>query len=370
MRRVLTEGGVIYELPESIVSAMYEAMGGDGIKVLDDQPLLEAITRKVRYPLYPEGRLVSIVDEDIEADDRMNPLGYFPFAEISANSDPGGGQYGPSDVDLIADVYEQLVRFVSMIFDTANLTGNAIWRIPIGAEISNDDITNAPGAIQREDIMSLRYGKREPGPELPNYIPAHVKFLVEQIKDLSGLSDIMLGKMPPKAQVSTETVTLGQEASGVRFRDSLAGLSRAMRTLGAQFLEIMARFYTSPVIVQVKNDAGVPEPTPMLGAYLTDPFMVEAKAGSRQPSGPSARLTTLLNLKGAGVPFDLDTVYELLEELGSIPSASGTMRRIETLMKDPSQRWKLLGMPQPGQPAQQAKKPGSRRSKKAGAAAG
>ncbi|HEY8311320.1 MAG TPA: hypothetical protein VIG47_12225, partial [Gemmatimonadaceae bacterium] len=253
LRRVLTEGGVIYELPESIVQAMYDAQGAGGIRILEDQPALEAITHRVKYPLYPQGRLVTIVDEDIEADDRMNPLGYFPFAEIKANSDPGGGQDGPSDVELIADVYEQLVRVVSMIFDAANLTGNSIWRIPIGAEISNDDITNAPGAIQREDIMSLRYGKREPGPELPNYIPAHVKFLVDQIKELSGLSDIMMGKMPPKAQVSTETVTLGQEASGVRFRDALASLSRCMRTLGEHFLEIMARFYTSPVIVQVKN---------------------------------------------------------------------------------------------------------------------
>jgi hypothetical protein len=132
----------------------------------------------------------------------------------------------------------------------------------------------------------------------------------------------------------------------------------------------MARFYTSPVIVQVKNSAGVPEPTPMLGAYLTDPFIVEAKAGSRQPSGPSARLNTILNLKGAGVPFTLQAIYSILEELGSIPSASGLMREVETLKRDPSQQWKLLGMPPPpGAPGQkqQSKKPGSRRSKKAGA---
>jgi hypothetical protein len=368
LRRILTEGGVIYELPESLVSAMYDAMDADGIKILEDQPALEAIKHTVTYPLYPQGRLFTVVDDDIEAEDLMNPLGYFPFAEIDANADPGGGQYGPSDVDLIADPYEHLVRMVSMVHDTANLTGNAIWRIPIGAEISNDDITNAPGAIQREDMMSLRYGKREPGPELPNYIMAHIKFLVEQIKELSGLSDIMLGKMPPKQQVSTETMTMGQEASGVRFRDALASLSRAMRILGEQFLELMARFYTSPVIVQIKNDAGVTEATPMLGAYLTDPFIVEAKAGSRQPSGPSARLNTLLNLKNAGVPVPLFTIFELLEELGAINSATGAMREVEKLKNDPTRKWQLLGLADPAQ--QQSKKPGSKKSKKQGGAAG
>jgi hypothetical protein len=104
----------------------------------------------------------------------------------------------------------------------------------------------------------------------------------------------------------------------------------------------------------------------MLGAYLTDPFVVEAKAGSRQPAGPSARLNTLMNLKNAGVPMPLETVYELLEELGAVNSATATMRQIDTLMKDPARRWQLLGVPSPGQ---QPKKPGSKRSKQQGAAA-
>jgi hypothetical protein len=365
LRRVVTEGDVIYELPESLVAAMHEAADNGGIQILSDEPALQCVKHKVKYPLYPDGRLMTIVDEDIEADDRMNPLGYFPFAEINANSDPAGGVYGPSDVDLIADVYEQLVRMVSLVMDTANLTGNAVWRIPIGAEISNDDITNAPGAIQREDITCLKYGKREAPPDLPAYVINHIKFLKEEIKELSGLSDMMTGKMPPKMQVSTETMTLGQEASGVRFRDALADLSSCMRTLGEHFLEFMARFYTSPVIVQIKNDAGVEEPVPMLGAYLTDPFVVEAKAGSRQPSGPSARLRTLLDMKNSQIPMPLEVVYNLLEEIGAIPSATAIMREVETLKKDPSQTWKLLGIPMPGQQKpQQSKKPGSKRANK------
>lgn len=368
LRRIVTEGGVIYELPESLVNAMYNAAENGGIQILEDHPALEVITHKVKYPLYPHGRLVVIVDEDIKADDRMNPLGYIPLAEISANADPGGGPYGPSDVDLIADVYEQLVRLISLVYDTANLSGNSIWRVWEGTALSNDDFTNAPGGILREEIQSLRYSKREQAPELPGYIPNQIKFLVEQIKELSGLSDMTLGKVPPRMQVSTETATLHQEASGVRFRDSLANVSRAMRTLGSHFLEFMARFYTSPVIVQIKNDAGIPEPVPMLGTYLTDPFIVEAKAGSRQPSGPSARLNTLLNMKNVGVPVTLDTIYELLEELGSIPSASAAMRQVETMMKDPNQKWRVLGLPQTDA-KQQPKKATSRRGKKSGGAA-
>lgn len=369
LRRVVTEGGVIYELPESIVTAMIDAQDADGIRVISDVPCLQVITHKVSYPLYPDGRLLVIIDSDIDIDDRMNPLGYTPFAEINANADPGGGQYGLSDVDLIADPYELLIRTVSTVGDTALLSGNSIWRIWDGDERSDDEITNAPGAIFRESLNSLKFAKREPASELPQYIIPHIRWLVEQIKDLSGLSDMVTGKIPAKTQVSTETTTLHQEASGVRFRDALADLGDCVQTLGEQFIELMARFYTAPVIVAVKNEAGVEEPTPMLASYLTEPFVVEAKSGSKQTSGPSARLNTLLNIKNAGVPIDLETIYDLLEELGSISSASATMRRIEQLKMDPRQNWKLLGLPVPGQkPKQQAKKPGSRQSKQQAAA--
>lgn len=367
LRRITTEGGVIYELPESLVAALYDAMDNGGVRILEDNPAFEAITHTVKYPLYPDGRLVTIVDEDIGADDRMNPLGYFPFAEISANQSLDGTLYGPSDVDLIYDVYEQFIRIVCLVHDTAYLAGNPIERYPIGAEISNDDITNAPAAIRREDIMSLRYAKREAGVDLPQYIIPYIKWLVEQIKELSGLSDVMLGKMPPKQQVSTETMTMGQEASGVRFRDSLASLSQCMRTLGQQFLELMARFYTSPVMVQIKDNAGVPIQTPMLGAYLTEPMVVEAKAGSRQPSTPTARLTSMLNLKQAGIPFALQTIFDVCEEIGVIPSADAAMREVESLKaQGAEQAWKIVGLAPPPKPGKDTKSPGSRRSKKSG----
>lgn len=356
MRRIITEGGIIYELPESLVSAMTDGP----IRVLSDRDCLEVITHEASYPLYPDGRLVVIVDGDVLATDEPNPLGYIPLADVSANSDPGGGQYGPSDVDLIADVYEQLVRLICLVYDTANLTGNAIWRVWEGTSLTNDDFTNAPGGILREEINSLKYSKREPGQELPSYILPYIKLLLDQIQDLSGLSDIVTGKMPPRMQVSTETITMQQEASGVRFRDALANLQRAMRTLGAHFQEFVARFYTTPVIVQIKNDQGILEPVSFVGAHLSENFSVEAKAGSRQPSGPSARLQTVLSLAGSGVPVDLDTVYGLLEELGSITSGSAMLRRIETYKNDPRQAWKVLGLAAPPQ----AKKPGSRRSKK------
>lgn len=374
LRRVVTEGGVIYELPQSLVDKLHDAEDNGGLRLTSDRPALEVITHPVKYPLYPKGRLVVIVDEDVEADDRMNPLGYEPLREISANADPGGGYYGPSAVDLIADAYEAKIRLISHLADNANLMGNNIWRVWEGEPLSNDDFTNAPGGITRETIQSLRYSKREAAPDVPNYIMSLLKYYDDQIDKLSGLSDMMTGKIPPKTQISTETATLHQEASGVRGQDAQDNVGACMHGLGEDFLEFMARFFTTPVIVQVKNDAGVPEPTPMLGAYLTDPFIVEAKAGSRQPKGPSQRLTTLLQMKQAGIPVLTETVYDVLEEVGAIPSATQAIREIEKAMLElrtnPGAAWKILGLPPPpGQNQGKAKKTGGKAPSKSKGAA-
>jgi len=363
LRRVITEGNVVYELPESAIDILRSVEDAGGIRVHDDDTeALEVITHKVSYPLYPHGRLTVIVDGDILADDRMNPLGYFPFIEIEAYPD-GISFWGQSDIDLIADAYESLVRLVSMMLDAANLTANPLWRLPMQSEMSDDDITNAPGAIQREDLVSLRYGKREQGPEMPQYVMALVQFYIGQINELAGLNDIIMGKMNPKGQQSTETVSMQQEAAGVRFKDALHNIDRAMVTLGSQFKELVSRFYTTPVLVQLKNDAGVNEAIPLLGSHLSMPLRVESKPGSMMPNSPTARLSTLLNLTATGKPIvDLPEVWALLQEIGVINSASGIERRIKKEMANPADSWMVFGLPAPGGPPQ--RKPGSKRSRK------
>jgi len=78
--------------------------------------------------------------------------------------------------------------------------------------------------------MSLRYGKREPGVELPNYILPYIKWLQDQIKGTQRPVGHHDGQeCRPRRRSPPRRVTLGQEASGVRFRDALADISGRCR---------------------------------------------------------------------------------------------------------------------------------------------
>jgi hypothetical protein len=365
MRRVITEGNVVYELPISLVDALRDLEMFGGMQILDEQDAWEVCFHHIDSLLYPDGRLLVVVDDSVKPEngDLLNPLGYMPFIEIEAHPDPMRF-HGQSDVDLIQDAYEYVIRLLNQLLDASNLTGNPIWRIPNGSEISNDDITNAPGAIQREDLVMLKYGKREPAPEMPAYIMNLVRFMLEQIDDMAGLSGAAQGKQPQRAQASTETTMMNQEASSVLTRDAQHSVKDAIQRLGQQYQMLVERYYTEPILVEFKNELGQKESLPLLGSHLTDTFRVEAKPGSMTNASPSARLQTVLGLMGSGQPIvDLPMVWGLLAEIGFIDSARSLEDRIAKERKDPNLQWLVPGAtPAPPKPG---KKSNGKRAKSA-----
>ena len=344
MRRVVTEGGILYEWPQDFLDIVIGLHSHGGLTILDDTEAHEVIKKDKEYLLYPDGRLTIIVDEEFRGEDRMNPLGYTPFIEIEAY--PDTTFWGVSDNDIIADAYEYFVRLLCSLLDAANLTSNPIWRLPLSSEISDDDITNAPGAIQREDLISLKYGKREPGPEMPQYVIPLLAKVEELIMKLSNLNEIATGQAKFKGQQSAETVSMYQDTAAVSFRDALASIQRADVKLGKQYLQLMARFATTPQLITVKNSAGVDEEIPFLGTHLIAPLKVEAKPGTSMPNSPAARMNMALNMVQSGQPLvDLPELWSLMEQVGYIDSASALERRIEKEMGDPKQAWKVPGRP-------------------------
>ena len=220
--RVVTEGNIVYEWPESYVFAVKSTEEVGGLRIMDEMPALTCIEHEVDYPLYPDGRMVIIVDEEFKADDRMNPLGYIPFVEIEAYPDPvqfwGTVTWTSSRMST-----KYWIRHWCMLYDAANLTANAIWRLPLGSEMSDEDITNAPGAIQREDMQSLRYGKREAGPDMPQYVIKLLEYADQKINELSGLNEISMGTAKFKGLTqSSETVSSCVKRAAQRFSTTTA----------------------------------------------------------------------------------------------------------------------------------------------------
>ena len=345
---VITEGNYCYELPYSQVELLKHAEQYGGIKILRVVDAVECYTKKVKVPLYPSGRRVVKVGDFI-ADDGANPFcdGDWPFIPISAFGN-SKEFWGTSDVDLIAELNIYANRLLALFLEAGMLTGNPIWRLPLSSEISDEDLTNAPGAVQREDPQSLKLGRREPGPDMPAYLMQTLGFVIEQIKAISGLADVATGgKM--KGQQSTETVSMYQEAAGIGFRDALHDIERAIVRLGNQFKGRVAQFATNPKLVRFKDAQGETQSLTFFGTDITAPMVMEAKAGSMLPTSPSARLNMMMNLAGLQKPaIDVVEIWRSMQEMGLINSATDLEARITREMNDPKQSWKVFGLPAPG----------------------
>jgi hypothetical protein len=365
---VVTEGNIVYELPYSQAELLEFASMHGGIKVLARYDAVKVFRKKKKVNLYPGGRRMVIVG-DFVADDGMNPFAHndFPFIAISAYPDPKRF-WGLSDIDLIYELNEYVNRLYSLFLDAAILTSNPIWRIPLSSEISDEDITNAPGAVMREDQTSLKLGKREQGPDMPGYLMETLKFGIERIKEISGLSEMATGggKMPKGA--AAEAVSMYQEQAGIRFRDAHHDIDRSIARLGQQFKALVAQFYTQPRIARIKNASGIDETVTFFGSTITTPMTLEVKAGSMLPQSPTARFNMLLNLMNSPKPvIDLKEIWGLLADMGVIDSATALEARIRKERANPDDQW-MVSMPPPPkggqQKGQQTKKPGSGRASK------
>lgn len=334
---VTLENNCVYELPQSTVEVLkWAAEHHGGIGVKKSVATRSSVMVKKKVPLYPYGRRMIAVGDAI-ADDRANPFAHKRIPYIPLKERPAVKFYPRCSIDRIASLQDLLNRMVSMIFDAAHLTANPIWRLPLNSDLADEEVTNAPGAVQREDVISLKMGKREKGPEMPAYVLQFLDFIIRQIRELSGLTEASTGGKG-KGQQAAETVSMYQEAAGVAFRPSLRCVEEAVVELGVHFKGLVSQFYTNERIIRYEDHAGIEQQTSYVGTRLTAPMQVQVKAGSMLPSSPTARLNYALQLINTPA-FDIPELLKNLEEVGIIDSATRMLKRLIQEKSNPNTLW-------------------------------
>lgn len=338
LQRVITEGNIVYELPMSVVSLMQfasEVLGG--IQVIDVQDSLDPIYEEVTVQKYPAGRLMVVVGDHV-ADDGGNPFGHkrIPIVHLPARIDAGTNK-SMGDIDLVWKQCELLNRLVANMMDSILLMSNPVWIVPIDEQLSDEDLTNAPGAIIRASPMAAKQLRREPGQGFPAQTMQLAQFIVGQIREISGLSETATGGKF-KGQQSAETVSMYQESASVRFRQAIRIIQNTVEDLGRIYLGLAVQFYAEPMLVKIKNSLGLDKHVEFLGSELDLDMTMNVKAGSGLASSPSARLNTTMALYGEGIT-DLPEVWRKLQEAGAIDSASAVEKRFKFYKNHPDQAW-------------------------------
>lgn len=143
---------------------------------------------------------------------------------------------------------EQLNKISSQELHVVNTTANSGWVVEAGS-LANMDVDDLEqNGAQTGLVLEYHKGSEPPGKIPPNQIPTGLERIglkaAMNIKEISGISDAMLGQSP--ASVSGVALESKQERGAVQIQVAIDNLNRTRAVLAKRVLRLVQEYYDNP----------------------------------------------------------------------------------------------------------------------------
>jgi len=218
------------------------------------------------------------------------------------------GEFWPTPLSThLAPGQIAINRLLSSLQQSAELTGNPIFVEPTTAGTGQTALVNRPGQRLRENPMAAANGQGLRWLQPPSMSPdvlGLIRFWIERMENISGLSTISKGKSP--APRSPEAVVNQVQESGfVRVRSALRNCERVLRRLGGIEAQLMVENYTTARTISIVGQEGEQTAVALRdrhfldaieNAYAPFKYSLMVNAGSEVPTSRQARIAEATNL--------------------------------------------------------------------------
>ncbi len=157
---------------------------------------------------------------------------------------------------------EQLNKVSSQELHVVNTTANSGWVVESGslANMDVDDLEQNGAATGL--VLEFHKGSQPPSKIPPNQIPTGLERIglkaAMNIKEISGISDAMLGQSP--ASVSGVALESKQERGAVQIQVAIDNLNRSRAVLAKRVLHLVQEYYDNPRVFYItENDMENPQ---------------------------------------------------------------------------------------------------------------
>lgn len=217
------------------------------------------------------------------------------------------GEFWPTPlVSHLAPAQIAINRLLAAFQQSAELTGNPILLESSTGRTRNSLAVNRPGQRMAADPQSLQAGapKWLAPPSMSGDVLLLIRFWIERMENISGLSTISKGKAPAP-RTPEATVNQVQESGFVRVRSVLRNLERALRRLGEIEAQLIVENYTRQRILSVLGPEGDRSVVMLRERHFLEatenelaPFRYSliVNAGSEVPTSRQARIQEATNL--------------------------------------------------------------------------
>jgi hypothetical protein len=252
--------------------------------------------------------------------DELWDHGQHPYSDF--RTDDIGEFYGISLVDHLAYPQIYINRLLTAAQQNTELIGNPIFLEPTTSGLGRVGIINRPGTRLSISNQTAAAGGNFPRwlepPKLPTEIMELVRFWIERMENIAGLTGIQKGQVPN--QRSAEGVIQSvQEAAMVRIRSAMTNYAWMLSDSAYKIADLIAQNYTEHRTVAILGQDGQYAPMFLAGHHFYDPatngdtplkFIVRAEAGANKPTSRNARMAEAEKLLALGAVDDqyvLDT---------------------------------------------------------------
>lgn len=229
-----------------------------------------------------------------------------------------GEMWGISLVELLTSPQESLNRILAALQHNVELVGNPVFKEGVRSGLQRQQITNRPGT--RLSVNDNSTSEWMDPPHLHEMIPELIRYFLQRMEAISGLSAIAKGGAP-QGRNAQQVIDAMQEASFVRIRMALRNLEKSLRRSGTILASLVAENYTTPRITAYTGPDGNDRAIALKSNHFYIPgpngeqplkFRLNVDVGSQTHTSRQARADQAYTLFGMGA-IDEMALLEVVE---------------------------------------------------------
>ena len=292
--------------------------------------IMQKKVRKVRW---------TVTADTVVLFDDWSPYNYFtlvPYFPYFRRGKPFGM------VRNLLSPQEQLNKISSQELHIVNTTANSGWIVESGSlsGMTADDLEEH--GAETGLVLEFNRGSNPPAKIPPNQIPTGLDRLGQKaarnIKEISGISDAMLGQDSP--EVSGVAIQAKQNRGSTMLQVPLTNLAKTRQYLAENILNLIQTYYTEERIIQITDEEDPYKPRVPLrvnqmtpeGTVINDltvgEYDVVVSTAPARDNFDEMQFAEAISLRQVGVPIPNDMIVEY-SHLSRKADIADRIRRLE-----------------------------------------
>lgn len=295
---------------------------------------------------YPNGlKYTCTADKELDKDENAGDAPYQLFGYIPI---PGSVKSDAVVKDMLP-VQRGINIKRSMIATHAKRLGNALWLIPMGSGVDEEDLTNETGGFVHYNPANNMKPERAIAPDIPSFYDRDLQQDAIDLDDLSGAREVSQGSMP-KGLDTLGGLEIMVEQENEKLVVAAQNYENGMKKVMKRLLKLLKNHYTEERQARILGEDNEIELIEFRGSDLTGYEDIKIVQGSSLPEMKAAQQerimlmwnsgaivkkdgtpdpTTLLRLMGMGDSTELFEQHELDENKAKLEN-----RAFEEIVND------------------------------------